>query len=301
MSVSVPVLSLVQYLSGAAPERAQFGAELAQGLRRFGFVVLENHSIPPAVLTAAYDLAVRLFALPAATKQAYAGGLRGYTPFGIEHAKDHHYPDLKEFWQIGRAEDHPPNIWPQRELQQFRQVFEQLYQSLDGIGATLLEALAPSLQLAPGWFSARVRNGSSILRIIHYPPVPGDADPHCVRSAAHEDINFLTIMVAARGAGLELKQSDGSWLPVEANAAQLIVNTGDMLARLTNEVIPAKTHRVVNPAGANISRYSMPFFMHPDAATSLACLPACVGSGARYPAITAGEFLAQRLREIGLA
>jgi isopenicillin N synthase-like dioxygenase len=121
-----------------------------------------------------------------------------------------------------------------------------------------------------------------------------------VRSAAHEDINFLTLLVAARGAGLELLDRDGSWLPVESAAQNLIVDSGDMLARLTNGVIPATTHRVVNPAGPNVSRYSMPFFMHPANATSLACLPSCVGAGAKYGPITAGEFLAERLREIGL-
>jgi isopenicillin N synthase-like dioxygenase len=141
-----------------------------------------------------------------------------------------------------------------------------------------------------------------VLRLIHYPPVPPEADPNCVRSAAHEDINFLTILVAARGAGLELLDRDGRWLPVETEPRNLIVDSGDMLARLTNDVIPATTHRVVNPAGPNVSRYSMPFFMHPTESTSLRCLPSCLGvGGAKYPETTAGAFLAQRLREIGLA
>ena len=165
----------------------------------------------------------------------------------------------------------------------------------------LLQALAPSLQLPADYFDSRVRHGNSILRLIHYPPIPSQADPNCVRSAAHEDINFLTILVAATRSGLELLDNDGHWLPIETAPRNLIVDSGDMLARLTNGVIPAKTHRVVNPAGANESRYSMPFFMHPSNDTSLACLPSCIGDGAKYPSITAGEFLSQRLREIGLA
>jgi isopenicillin N synthase-like dioxygenase len=249
----------------------------------------------------------RLFALPEADKRRYAGGLRGYTPFGTEHAKNHQFPDLKEFWQIGREIDHaapsdeplPPNVWP-TQWPEFRTVFTRLYSALDRTGRELLAALAPQLALEPNYFEPMVRHGNSVFRLIHYPPVPADADPRCVRSAAHEDINFLTLLVAARGAGLELLDRDGSWLPVESAAQNLIVDSGDMLARLTNGVIPATTHRVVNPAGPNVSRYSMPFFMHPANATSLACLPSCVGAGAKYGPITAGEFLAERLREIGL-
>jgi isopenicillin N synthase-like dioxygenase len=201
----------------------------------------------------------------------------------------------------GDADALPPNLWP-ADWPEFRDTFLALFAGLDETGRVLLEALAPCLGLAPTYFDPLVRTGNSVLRVIHYPPVPPGADPRCVRSAAHEDINFLTILVAARGAGLELLDRDGRWLPVETGPRNLIVDSGDMLARLTNDVIPATTHRVVNPAGPNVSRYSMPFFMHPTESTSLRCLPSCLGvGGAKYPETTAGAFLAQRLREIGLA
>ena len=311
MSSRVPELSLIDYTRGTAAQRAAFAAALYTGLRRYGFVTLRDHAIRSALLDRAYRLGQALFALDDAQKRRYIGGLRGYTPFGTEHAKDHAYPDLKEFWQIGRelapgvdpGEPFPPNVWPAGDAE-FRETFLQLFAALDETGRILLEALAPGLALPPDYFDPLVRNGNSVLRVIHYPPVPPDADPNCVRSAAHEDINFLTILVAARGAGLELLDRDGSWLPVETEPRNLIVDSGDMLARLTNGVIPATTHRVVNPRGANpaanLSRYSMPFFMHPTSGTSLRCLPSCIGSGARYPDITAGAFLEQRLREIGL-
>ena len=164
----------------------------------------------------------------------------------------------------------------------------------------LLRALAPKLGLADDYFDDKVRWGTSLLRVLHYPPLAEGMDPNAVRSAAHEDINFLTIMVAAKGAGLELLDRDGTWLPVVTEPTNLIVDSGDMLARMTNGVIPATTHRVVNPTGPNVSRYSMPFFMHPTLATSLEVLPSCVGEGAKFEPITAGEFLDERLRAIGL-
>jgi isopenicillin N synthase-like dioxygenase len=307
MTTRVPELSLAGYLSGDATRQDHFSAELTQSLQRFGFVIIRDHGVPVELLDAAYELAQQLFALDAETKHLFRGGLRGYTPFGTEHAKNNRFPDLKEFWQVGREQDparataqFPVNVWPSH-LPAFRAVFTQLYDALDATGRTLLQALAPRLHVAPNYFDERVTRGNSILRVIHYPPIPDDADPRCVRSAAHEDINFLTILVAARGSGLELLDRDGAWLPVETAPQNLIVDSGDMLARLTNDVIPATTHRVVNPHGPNVSRYSMPFFIHPTDETSLACLPACIGAGAKYPEISAGEFLAQRLQEIGLA
>lgn len=304
--MSVPELSMADLLGGGAEARQAFGRDLMRGLQRYGFVTLRDHGVPAELLDRAYVLAQQLFALPESRKRAWAAGLRGYTPFGTEHAKNHATPDLKEFWQIGRepreaapGETLPPNVWPD-EPRAFGDTFRELYRALDATGLALLEALAPGLQLPPGWFAERVSRGNSILRVIHYPPVAPDADPRAVRSAAHEDINFLTILVAARGAGLELLDRDGRWLPVETAPRNLIVDSGDMLARLTNGVIPATTHRVVNPSGPNVSRYSMPFFMHPTDSTSLACLPSCRGDGEKFAPITAGEFLAERIREIGL-
>ncbi|MFN3513658.1 MAG: isopenicillin N synthase family dioxygenase [Phenylobacterium sp.] len=307
MTRGVPELSLRDFTHGDDAARQAFSRALMEGLQRYGFIILTDHNVPTELLGRAYDLAEALFALPEAQKRRYAAGLRGYTPFGTEHAKDSRLPDLKEFWQIGRdpapslpPEDFPPNAWPQ-EIPDFQETFQTLFAGLDETGRLLLEALAPQLSLPPDYFDDKVRDGTSILRVLHYPPVPDDAPPGAVRSAAHEDINFLTILVAAKGAGLQLLDRDGSWLPVETEPRNLIVDSGDMLQRLTNGVVPSTTHRVVNPEGPNVSRYSMPFFMHPNSATSLACLPSCQGDGAKWPPITAGEFLRERLREIGLA
>ena len=249
-----------------------------------------------------------MFSLPRDVKRSYAAGLRGYIAFGVEHAKDTAHADLKEFWQIGHephAEAPPdepfaPNAFPDVELPDFRPTFLSLFDALSHTGMVLLQALAPKLGLADHHFDPLVRFGTSILRVLHYPPLRPEDDPLAVRAAAHEDINFLTIMVAAKGAGLELLDRDGTWLPVEADPTSLIVDSGDMLARMTNGVIPATTHRVVNPTGPNVDRYSMPFFMHPTLKTSLEALPSCIGEGAMIPSTTAGEYLEERLTAIGL-
>lgn len=308
MSRAVPELSLRAFTDGDAAERKAFSRALMAGLKDYGFIILTDHNVSPVLLARAYDLATELFAQPEAEKRRFAAGMRGYTPFGVEHAKDSPIPDLKEFWQIGHEPPpdaeleapFPPNAWPD-EPAGFRETFLALFYALNDTGRLLLRALAPRLDLPEDYFEPRVRYGTSILRVLHYPPVPGDAPAGAVRSAAHEDINFLTILVAAKGAGLQLLDRDGTWLPVETEPRNLIVDSGDMLARLTNGVVPATTHRVVNPTGENVSRYSMPFFMHPTLSTSLACLPSCVGNGERWPPITAGAFLDERLRAIGLA
>lgn len=306
MTRAVPELNLKAFTDGDAHAQDAFSRALMSGLQDYGFIILKDHNVPIQLLARAYGMAEALFARPDAEKHRYAKGLRGYTPFGVEHAKDNPHGDLKEFWQIGRepradlAEDLPPNVWPE-DAPGFRETFQALFAGLDETGRLLLRALAPQLSLPPAFFDPLVADGTSILRVLHYPPIPADADPNCVRSAAHEDINFITILVAAKGAGLQLLDRDGSWLPVETAPSNLIVDTGDMLARLTNGVIPSTTHRVVNPEGPNVSRYSMPFFMHPTSATPLDVLPSCIGDGAKYPPITAGAFLDERLKAIGLA
>lgn len=308
MAKRVPELSLSDFTAGDAAARDAFSRALMAGLQEYGFIILKDHNVPVDLLDRAYDLATRFFALPSSEKMRYAKGLRGYVPFGTEHAKDAKVADLKEFWQLGREptaealahEDLPPNVWPEG-VPGFRETFEALYDGLDETGRLLLRALAPRLDLPEDWFDAKVRFGTSILRVLHYPPVPDDAPPGAVRSAAHEDINFLTMLVAAKGAGLQLLDRDGTWLPVETEPRNLIVDSGDMLERLTNGVIPSTTHRVVNPEGPNVSRYSMPFFMHPSSDVSLKALPACAANGPARPEVTAGEFLAERLRQIGLA
>lgn len=307
----VPELSLAAFTEGGRAERHAFTEDLWAGFQYFGFIILKDHGVDRDLLARAYRLSRAFFDLPVDEKMAsYAGpdGQRGYTPFGREHAKTANVGDLKEFWHVGRevtpgsalADIYKPNVWPARP-EGFRETFLTLYGALEEAGHVMLEALEPSLDVAPGHFRGIAENGNSILRLLHYPPIPADADPRAVRAAAHEDINLITILVAAEGAGLELLDRQGIWLPVETDANNLIVDAGDMLARIANDVIPATTHRVVNPAGPNVSRYSMPFFMHPRPDAMLACIESCRGDGAKYPPITADAFLRQRLREIGLA
>ncbi len=308
----VPELRLAQYLEGSESEKKEFIDQLFTGLKEYGFIVLKDHPISNELLNKAYSLSEALFSLPADTKKNYVskkgGGQRGYTPFGVEHAKDQAVADLKEFWHVGRElpENHkysqvyPPNLWPS-ELSEFKDVFTRIYSELDRCGEIILEALTHPLGVEKNYFRKMIEDGNSILRLLHYPPLPEDRDPRAIRAAAHEDINLITLLVSASASGLELKDRDGKWLSIESDPNSIIVDSGDMLSRLTNEVIPSTTHRVVNPDDSSTNRYSMPYFMHPHPEAVLSCLDSCKGQGAKYPDITAQDFLMQRLKEIGLA
>lgn len=307
----VPELSLSAYTHGTAEEKSKFVVELFSGLKEYGFIILKDHPIEISLLRKAYALSEQLFDLPVEVKDSYivpnGGGQRGYTPFGSERAKSSRHPDLKEFWHVVRdlSPNHrlkkffPNNVWP-KEVAEFETVFRTLFRALDDTGRIMLQALTGPLVVDKDYFTRMTDTGSSTLRLLHYPPIKDGADKNCVRAAAHEDINLITLLVSASTSGLELLTRDGEWLPIDASPDTVIVDSGDMLARITNDILPATTHRVVNPQGPNISRYSMPFFMHPNPDALLTCIPSCRGEGAKYDDILANDFLFERLSENGL-
>ena len=250
---TLPVLSLAD-----AP--ADFAAAIGASFRQFGFAMVRDHGIDPALIDQAWRLTTAFFALPEAEKRSYfradLAGARGYTPFGREIAKGAKVSDLKEFWHVGRDlpdghplldQSMPRNIWPDRPAG-FRETFEALYAALDAAGSTILARIALDLELAADWFDPAIADGNSVLRLLHYPPVP-DAPDGAIRAGAHEDINLITLLLGAEEAGLELLGRDGQWIEVAPPPGALVVNIGDMLQRLTNHVLPSTTHRVRNPNG----------------------------------------------------
>lgn len=303
MVATFPILNLSAFTQGTPAQRQEFIQTMGQALEHTGFFILVKHGIDPQLLEQAYRQIQALFALPLSQKQQYEKpelhGQRGYISFGKEHAKDQPLPDLKEFWHLGRTD----NLWPQ-ELPAFAPALTRLYHALDQCAARLLQAASLYLDAPADFLPELVRGGSTILRLIHYPPVPTDAPPGAVRAAPHEDINFITLLCGATAAGLELRQRDGSWLPVPVVADGIVVDSGDMLQWLTNGLFRSTTHRVVNPIGSNESRYSVPFFVHPRPEVDLTPLPQWVtrtGGIPRFGATTAADYLQQRLREIGIA
>ncbi len=301
-------------LAQARTDAPGFAAALGGSFEAFGFAIVTDHGIDPALIDDAWALTRAFFALPTEIKARYLlpgqAGQRGYTAFGVEIAKDAAAHDLKEFWHVGR--DLPPghafrdhmadNVWP-AEIPGFRETFQALYGSFDTAGDALLSAIARHLGLAPDWFEAPVRNGNSVLRLLHYPPVDAAADG--IRAGAHEDINLITLLLGAEEAGLQLLGKDGKWLPVDPPEGALVVNVGDMLQRLTNHRLPSTTHRVINPPPERrqVPRYSMPFFLHLASDWLIETLPGCIDASHpdRYPLpITADAYLQQRLVEIGL-
>ncbi len=305
----VPLVSLADQAS----DPQGFAAALGGSFERFGFAMVSDHGIPQDLVDRAWAMTKAFFDLPEDVKRRYfvagGGGARGYTPFKTEIAKGATHVDLKEFWHIGRelaaghrfSELMAPNIWPDQPAG-FRETFIELFAAFDTAGDKLLSAIAVHLGLAPDWFDHAVKDGNSVLRLLHYPPVTEDA-PN-VRAGAHEDINLITLLLGAEEAGLELLDKDGEWLPVKPPEGAMVVNVGDMLQRLTNHVLPSTTHRVVNPPveRRGHSRYSMPFFLHPAPDFLIKALPQTVTAEnpEREPPITAHDYLAERLAEIGL-
>ena len=300
-------------------DRINFVRELGDGYAEFGFVAITHHGISANLIDAAYATFERFFALPTEIKQRYhlkgMGGARGYTGFGIETAKDSKFPDLKEFWHVGRnlpvghpyQEVMPANLWPE-EITDFEKLSYGLFEALDQLGRQMLVAIALYLGLPEAFFEDKVNLGNSILRPIHYPPI-SEGNTSSVRAGQHEDINFITLLIGSSAEGLQLLRRDGSWLPVTtpkgAAGDTIVVNIGDMLQRLTNHVLPSTTHRVINPEGEKRRqpRYSIPFFLHPNPDYLIETLPSCVTPDRpnRYPTpITAHDYLMQRLREIKL-
>ena len=302
-------------LLDADRDPAAFADRLGDSVVDYGFAIIADHGIPQSLINRAEEKARAFFAFPDETKRKYAvagqGGARGYTPFGIETAKGASAHDLKEFWHVGRELDdrHPframmaANVWP-AEVPGFRETFLELYDTFDRTGVRILAAIARFLGLDEAYFTDTVRDGNSVLRMLHYPPQAEPTGSH-IRAGAHEDINTITLLLGAEEAGLELQTKDGRWIPVSPKPGELVVNIGDMLQRLTNGRLRSTPHRVVNPAPnrAAHARYSMPFFLHFRPDYLIEALPGTVAPGAapEWPPVTAHDYLAERLREIKLS
>lgn len=311
--VNIPTLTLSDFSHGTPEARKHFINALGEALKDTGFVKIDGHGVDQALIRKTYALFQEFYGLPTEVKAKYdivAGGQRGYTGFGKEHAKDSKVGDLKEFFHVGRQFDassplsgvYAANVWPS-ELPELRNTALELYDALENAARQLLEAIGAYFGRPEGEFSRIIEGGDTIMRAIHYPPLNEGMDPRAVRAAAHEDINLITILCEATTSGLELLTRDGEWVAIDALEGQFVVDAGDMLQRLTNGVIPSTTHRVVNPAGgANASRYSLPFFVHPHGDYVIECLACCdtPDNPRRWEPVTAREFLNQRLREIGL-
>ncbi|MEZ4943120.1 MAG: 2-oxoglutarate and iron-dependent oxygenase domain-containing protein [Saprospiraceae bacterium] len=310
----IPTVDLSKFVKGSAEDRKQFVHDLGKAFHEVGFVAVVNHGIPKQLVDGFYNASKAFFALPDAVKAQYevAGlaGQRGFTSFGKEHAKQSNVADLKEFFQIGQEvpDDHPlkaeyPENVSVTETPEFTQLGRELYQAFEKAGGQLLEAIAIHLNLAPDYFSRYIVHGNSILRSIYYPPITNEP-ASAIRAEQHEDINLITLLVGASAGGLELLNSENKWIPIMPEADEIVINVGDMLQRLTNDYLKSTTHRVVNPPREewHLPRLSIPFFLHPVSKMRLDCLPACVTADnpLHYAPITAGEYLDERLREIGL-
>ncbi|MEJ8841867.1 2-oxoglutarate and iron-dependent oxygenase domain-containing protein [Lacibacter sp. H375] len=312
--MTIPVVDLAEFTSGDPVLKQKFVNELGKAYEEVGFVAVKNHGVPDHLIADLYKYVQQFFSLPLEKKREYEipdlAGQRGYTSFGKEHAKGSDAPDLKEFFQYGqKAEgtEYVPEEYPENvqvgEIPAFNPTFHAAYRSFEESGKKLLQAIALYLGLDEFYFDDWVRNGNSILRAIHYPPITNEPKT-AIRAEQHEDINLITLLVGASADGLQILTKQNEWVGVTSLPEQIVVNVGDMLQRLTNNKLRSTTHRVVNPPRElwHTSRFSIPFFLHPKGNMSLACLESCIDekNPKHYPDATAGEYLDERLREIGL-
>jgi len=316
-TVHIPRLDLNDYINGTPEQKKRFSDDIGKAFNETGFVTITNHGLSKELIDKLYEQVINLFKQPEYIKLKYEkaelAGQRGYTSKGKETAKGFKVPDLKEFWQIGQTvTDNDPvkNEYHENltvtELPEFNSTTREVYQKLEGAGQHLLRAIAVYLDLPENYFDNKVHNGNSILRTLHYFPIenPDALPPDAVRAGAHEDINLITLLIGASADGLELLTRENEWFPVKAHGEDVVVNVGDMLQRLTNNKLKSTTHRVVNPPREQMknSRYSVPFFLHPKSDMDLTCLESCIDAQhpKLYDDMTAGEYLDERLREIGL-
>lgn len=311
---AIPLVNLEHYISGNEIEKRDFVNRLGEAFQNIGFVGVINHGVPKKLIDDFYGAAKDFFALKNDIKSKYEipglAGQRGYTSFGKEHAKHSKVGDLKEFYQIGQeVEDGDaikieyPNNVSVEEIPTFKELGNQLYREFERAGGHLLRAIADHLNLPNNYFEDKIHNGNSILRAIHYPPIT--AEPaSAIRAEMHEDINLITLLVGASAGGLQLLNKEEEWLNILPEDEEIVINVGDMLQRLTNNYLKSTTHRVVNPPKEewHLPRLSIPFFLHPRSDMDLTCLQSCVTdkNPLQYDPITSGQYLDERLREIGL-
>lgn len=311
---TIPVVDLSTFEQGTPEEKAAFVEKLGRAFHEIGFVGVVGHGIPKELIDGFYAASQEFFAQPEEVKRRYeiAGmaGQRGYTSFGKEHAKGSQVADLKEFFQIGQEvpADHPlkaeyPDNVQVAEVPDFPRLGQELYQAFEAKGGALLRAIALHLDLPEDYFDDKITYGNSILRAIHYPPITREP-ASAIRAESHEDINLITLLVGASAGGLQLQNKEGEWQDITPEDDEIVINVGDMLQRLTNNYLKSTTHRVVNPPREmwHLPRLSIPFFLHPVSRMDLTVLPSCVTPDRpeAYAPITAGEYLDERLREIGL-
>jgi isopenicillin N synthase-like dioxygenase len=310
----IPSVNLEDFISGDPNRKQKFIDEIGKAYEEIGFVALKGHFLNDALVDELYGEVKNFFSLPLETKRKYEiegiGGQRGYVSFGKESAKGKKEGDLKEFWHFGqyveddpeRAKEYPENVFVE-ELPKFNSVGKETYSMLEKTAKYVLRALALHLDLEETYFDNYIHNGNSILRPIHYPPITSEPE-NAVRAAAHGDINLITLLMGAQGRGLQVQNHKGEWIDAIAEPDELMINVGDMLSRHTNNKLKSTIHRVVNPPRElwGTSRYSIPFFMHPISEMKLDVLEGCIDDEhpKQFDDITAGEFLNERLIELGL-
>jgi isopenicillin N synthase-like dioxygenase len=259
-----------------------------QSLHQTGFSILKNHPIDPSLISDVYEEWSMFFSNGIKEKYLFNKNTQdGFFPFKSENAKGNPNKDLKEFFHF-----YPWGIFPEELSSKTKTLFNQLVLLTETLLGWIEKESPENVKILfsmplPDMIDSSRNN---LLRIIHYPPLKKNEDRKAMRGAAHEDINLITLLVSGTEPGLQVKDNNGKWHSIICDPGSIAVNTGDMLREVSQGYFPSTTHKVINPKSTeeNISRYSMPLFLHPKSTVRLS---------KKY---IAEEYLNERLNEIGL-
>ncbi|KAL4735342.1 hypothetical protein BDV11DRAFT_35057 [Aspergillus similis] len=323
----IPIINFAPFLNGTPADKHAVAMSIVDAFKTSGFLYLKDHGIPPSVTSRVFKSSASFFGRPQDQKDTLGWTTpqanRGYVRTGreklstVDDQADRTIPDIKESMEIGReGVEGLPNRWPDQldeEGKDFKKVMLEFFEMCKELHIKVMQTIALGMNLPVHFFDEYVDKGDNNLRLLHYPAVHKDVfkkNPGQVRAAEHSDYGSITLLFQDQRGGLQARSPEGTWVDVTPFPDTVVVNAGDLLARWSNDTIKSTRHRVIEPpkapgAGEDYTdmypeRYSVAYFCNPNMDKFIEAIPGTYGEGeglskAKYPGITSGEYLVQRL------
>ncbi|MGB3491616.1 MAG: 2-oxoglutarate and iron-dependent oxygenase domain-containing protein [Elainellaceae cyanobacterium] len=310
---TIPLVDFAPFLIDDSIGQQQVAAEIYRACHEIGFLYVINHGIPQDMIDRAFEQSQQFFDLPLAQKQKVAWSNefsnRGYVGRERERLDETQPGDVKEAFNIGQEVPQDQafsqgaalvlNRWPAGQ-DAFRTTISELFETCTVAAAHVLRAFAIALSMPETFIVEQHRTHNYTLRLLHYPPLDAMPKPGQMRAGAHSDYGSLTLLFQDDVGGLEVLNAKEQWIAAPAVPGAILVNTGDLMERWSNDVFRSTQHRVRLPDAdhAGCDRYSIAFFCQPDAEAEIACLPTCQSAThpPQYPPVKSGEYLLSRLQ-----